>query len=493
MMTIKAMPTTETNDAELVAASLGGNREAFRGIVERYQTLICSLAYCATGNVSQSQDMAQETFLAAWKDLAGLREPEKLRAWLCRIVRNRIYKSHRQSGRDPVADAAPLEEGHEVASRQALPCEQTISREEEAILWRSLERVPETYREPLILFYREHQSIEHVAAALELSEDAVKQRLARGRKLLQEEVQAFVENTLVRTAPGQGFCNGVLAALPLTGGSMATATASLGAKGAATAKSGFLTLWLLPLAPFIGIFAGFLAQFHQVWATTAGRLRWVKTAKLTAFWILMPGGAWAGETAVMTLRQHFAWAGGTFFVARTGFWFFYALLLATWLGLMYHRVAAAFRAAGATGVHTPAPAARPMTPAGMLLNSAGIHLSMFLWVIYLAWRSGDALTAGSVAVLAVLLAARQFSLQRRQGGRFSIRSTFGHVTFCCALIVLVINLRLDVWMANNLEISVAEIHQRYPMWLVPLFTVVLGLWVALLVLPPGRRQPGGPA
>ena len=98
--------------------------------------------------------------------------------------------------------------------REALPSEQTISREEEAILWRSLERIPELYREPLILFYREHQSIEHVAAALELSEDAVKQRLSRGRKLLQEEVQAFVENTLSRTAPGQAFAGAVLAALP---------------------------------------------------------------------------------------------------------------------------------------------------------------------------------------------------------------------------------------------------------------------------------------
>src|SRR5208282_3406766 len=89
-----------------------------------------------------------------------------------------------------------------------------IGREEEAILWRSLERIPELYREPLILFYREHQSIEQVAVELELSGDAVKQRLSRGRKLLQEEVQAFVENTLRRTAPGQAFSSTVLAALP---------------------------------------------------------------------------------------------------------------------------------------------------------------------------------------------------------------------------------------------------------------------------------------
>ena len=59
MMTIKTMPAVEPNDAELVADSLNGSRDAFRRIVERYQTLICSLAYSATGNVSRSEDMAQ--------------------------------------------------------------------------------------------------------------------------------------------------------------------------------------------------------------------------------------------------------------------------------------------------------------------------------------------------------------------------------------------------------------------------------------------------
>ena len=82
------MNAAERNDADLVADSLGGSRDAFRAIVERYQTLICSLAYNATGNLAQSEDVAQETFLAAWTDLRYLREPAKLRSWLCGIVRN---------------------------------------------------------------------------------------------------------------------------------------------------------------------------------------------------------------------------------------------------------------------------------------------------------------------------------------------------------------------------------------------------------------------
>jgi len=88
MMTTRMMSVAAHDDAELVSESLAGNRDAFGQIVARYQSLVCSLAYSATGSLSQSKDVAQETFLTAWKQLTGLREPEKLRAWLCGIARN---------------------------------------------------------------------------------------------------------------------------------------------------------------------------------------------------------------------------------------------------------------------------------------------------------------------------------------------------------------------------------------------------------------------
>ena len=208
-MTGRMMSVAANNDAELVSASISGDRDAFGQIVARYQSLVCSLAYSATGSLSQSEDLAQETFVAAWKQLAGLREPEKLRAWLCGIARNLINNWLRRQGREPSHRAESLEEISESHSPEPLPVEQTISNEEQAILWRSLERIPEIYREPLVLFYREHQSIEAVAQNLELTEDAVKQRLSRGRKMLQEQVLAFVEGALERTNPGKAFTLGV--------------------------------------------------------------------------------------------------------------------------------------------------------------------------------------------------------------------------------------------------------------------------------------------
>src|SRR5471032_2192433 len=119
MMTTRMMSVTAENDAELVSASLAGNRDAFGQIVARYQSLVCSLAYNATGSLSQSEDLAQETFVTAWKQLAGLREPEKLRPWLCGIARNLIANGLRRQGREPVHGAEPLEHADHSQSPEA--------------------------------------------------------------------------------------------------------------------------------------------------------------------------------------------------------------------------------------------------------------------------------------------------------------------------------------------------------------------------------------
>jgi RNA polymerase sigma factor (sigma-70 family) len=238
MMTTETVTPVECSDVELVTDSLRGSREAFAHIVARYQTLICSLAYSATGSLTQSEDLAQETFVAAWRQLSDLREPAKLRSWLCGIARNLSHRIRRGQEREPVHGAEPLDSMTELPALEPHPLDQVIGREEEAILWRSLERIPETYREPLILFYREHQSMTQVAQVLDLSEEAVRQRLVRGRKLLQEQVREFVEGALEKTAPGRNFTMSVLAALPMEAVSAKTVTAGATlAKAGATAKS----------------------------------------------------------------------------------------------------------------------------------------------------------------------------------------------------------------------------------------------------------------
>ena len=219
-------------ETELLRASLAGSKDAFGRIVERYQPLICAITYSATGDFATSRQLAQETFIRAYKSLPQLKDLEKFRAYLCRIARNLVDKSIRQLRFDVIRDAHPLEDAAAGKSPEPDPGEIAISKEHQALVWRAIEGIPEQCREPIVLYYRRRRSIAQVAADLELSHDAVKQRLLRGRKLLKTEIASLVEDVLTKTAPGKPFTVAVVAALPaLAPQTAAAGIAALAATG----------------------------------------------------------------------------------------------------------------------------------------------------------------------------------------------------------------------------------------------------------------------
>jgi RNA polymerase sigma factor (sigma-70 family) len=261
------MNTTMLNvmsDDQLWLLSRKGDREAFGRIVERYQTLICSLAYSACGDLARSEDLAQESFITAWQKLGELREPTKLRGWLCGIVRNLAANTKRREQRRGGA-VASLDSVAEQVGPDADPAGQAVTQEEASLLWRSLAGLSDAYREPMVLFYRQGRSVAEVAQALDLSEDAVKQRLSRGRSMLRDELVDVVEGLLARTRPSTAFTVAVLVALPALAPSTAVAAAATSA--AASGKGAVATKGLLAsmsfvkvlVGPAIGVFIGLLS------------------------------------------------------------------------------------------------------------------------------------------------------------------------------------------------------------------------------------------
>ncbi|MBI2421374.1 MAG: sigma-70 family RNA polymerase sigma factor [Candidatus Hydrogenedentes bacterium] len=194
-----------------VQASLKGDKQAFGHIVERYQGAVCAMAYSVTGDLRQSEDLAQETFLVAWQKLASLRKRESLPAWMCSIARNLSREWLRKQSRLPTV---PLEHAGAAAAVAETAEEAGRARDRADAVWTALAAIPETYREPLVLYYRHDKSIRHIAEALGLTEACVKQRLSRGRNMLRAEVARMVEDTLEDTRPGKRFTAGVLAVLP---------------------------------------------------------------------------------------------------------------------------------------------------------------------------------------------------------------------------------------------------------------------------------------
>lgn len=466
------MTAAEQSDADLVSGALAGDRDAFSRIVSRYQVLICSLAYSRIGNLGMSEDIAQETFITAWKHLRLLREPDKLRAWLSGIVRNRIHKSLRQEGRQPVSQAESLEAVAESPSAAALPSQEAIGREEEAILWRSLAKIPEIYREPLILYYREHQSIEHVAVELDLTEDAVKQRLSRGRKILQEEVHAFVASTLERTAPTQAFSGAVLAALPLP----ATLSAAAGVKGATATKSG---LFAAALGPFIGIFAGIAAQWMMFGGFNA-RERTRKRLELLISWTIAIAVAFGGPYMVRTSAIRFAWSDRTLFAAMAGFYWLFATIITTWIILVFRHIQSNIRIAEATGksARVSTTATEPGARFAMIV---GTNLMMFWAVISLAWTARDFLGLATSIALVLILIVRSWIMDEGKAQYSCGPAHIQQLAYSAAATFAVLNLRLDVWLAAGYGISLSEVSSKFPTWTVPALTLILIVWGCALM------------
>lgn len=227
---------------KLVDAAKLGDREAFALLVEYYQGLVSATTLNLIGDFQQSEDLAQESFLIAWQRLEKLNESEKFPAWLCGIAKNLSKNWLRHQGRKP--NTQHLDDSDTISSESHV--DQLNEQDEIRLVWNRLQSIPETYREAMLMFYRHGEDISDIASALNLSEETVRQRLSRGRKLLKAEVERTVERTLSRTRPDTAFTLAVLSSIPLAASAGCSATSkSIGLfAGGASAMSG----WTLLLA-----------------------------------------------------------------------------------------------------------------------------------------------------------------------------------------------------------------------------------------------------
>jgi RNA polymerase sigma factor (sigma-70 family) len=361
-----ATATTIPDDADLVHDALAGDRQAFARLVERHQTLVCAITCAGTGS---GEDLAQETFIEAWKSLSTLREPSLLRAWLAGIARNLVAGAARRAAR--TAPAAPAAEVDPTVPAVA---DEAIAREEAAIVRRALATLPAAYREPLLLFYWEDQSVARVAETLGLSEDAVKQRLARGRRLVRAELAAALARGLPRLRPGGAFTAAVVAALPIGAREAAAAGALAATSGPVATKLGVAATGGLAgglAGSLVGLGGAVLGARASIVNTRSPRERrfmvrmvWV----VAAFCLVSLGVQGAVALLAPALFRSIAWHAGVGLV-ETG--------LIVWLVLSINRRQRQIQIEDGTHIPPPAPSRRPRWVGFALLCLAYV-VSFFL-------------------------------------------------------------------------------------------------------------------
>ena len=256
----------KSSEIRWLRACLKGNEKAFEHIVQHYQPLVCAITYSRTGNRADSEELAQEVFIKAWRNLHQLEDLAKFHSWLCRIAQTTVQNWYRSRKRDVVAGAAPLENVEATAGIESNPEEKTIRQEHEALVSQALSQLPIELREALVLYYRGEHSTRQVALQLDISEGATRTRISRGRQILRGRLHSIVEETLTLTRPGQTFTRVVMASLTALSIDNATAVASshlsahgLSIGGLSLSAAGKLSLIVAGLT----IAVGSLAVYRQ--------------------------------------------------------------------------------------------------------------------------------------------------------------------------------------------------------------------------------------
>ena len=195
-------------DETLIEASRRGDRDAFARIIERHQRAVYAVAFSGTRDRALADDATQDTFVIAWRRLEDLRDADRLPAWLCGIARNRARDLRRQAQRETAGDVDDV-------VHPTTPFDALSDAETERIIAAALDRVPDVYREPLVLYYYEERSVSDVARSLGISAATTNKRISRGRRFLAESV-AMIERGLARRGPSPALAASVLAVLAIT-------------------------------------------------------------------------------------------------------------------------------------------------------------------------------------------------------------------------------------------------------------------------------------
>ena len=224
--------TLETTLHHELPAARGGCTQSYGRIVLACQNTVTTIALAITRDVQASEDIAQEAFIKAWQQLNQLNNAASFLPWLRQITRNLARDWLRANRNRPLSgEAAEIAIG--MAADPTPGAAEAMARvEEELAAEEIISALPEDSRETLLLFYREGQSSQQVAALLGLSDAAVRKRLSRARATVREEMLKRFGEFARDSAPSAAFAlvvvGGLVGAAPVASAATVIGSGVLG-------------------------------------------------------------------------------------------------------------------------------------------------------------------------------------------------------------------------------------------------------------------------
>ena len=187
-------------DAALMLRVKRGDRAAFAELVGKYKQPLFNFVFRTLRDETETEDVAQNTFLQVWKSRARYERTAKFSTWLFTIARNLCLNEIRRRSRHP---AESLEETHpehdDQPSRQYedkkifLPTQNILHSELAKKIEEALAELPENQRTAILLCRQDEVSYEEIAEILGCSLSATKSIIHRGRETLKEKLKPYLQ------------------------------------------------------------------------------------------------------------------------------------------------------------------------------------------------------------------------------------------------------------------------------------------------------------
>ena len=185
----------ERSDEALAVAALAGSEDAFRELVERFEGPVFGLLVRIVRRAELAEELAQETFVKAWRALDRFDPARKFSSWLFKIAHNTALDALRRRGEEPLSLDAPAEPGGAAPELPADPTAESplaraLARDAGRALERAIGELRPAYREVLLLRFAQELSYDEIAEVTGAPLGTVKVHLFRARQELARRLRA---------------------------------------------------------------------------------------------------------------------------------------------------------------------------------------------------------------------------------------------------------------------------------------------------------------
>jgi RNA polymerase sigma-70 factor, ECF subfamily len=181
----------ELSDAELVQRILGGEKHLYEVIIRRYNQRLYRVARSIVQNQEEAEDVIQETYFRAFEHLHQFEGRALFSTWLTKIAVHEASNRLRRRTRHTTIDSALLEES-KLSPTSQTPEHHRLAEETRVILESAIDHLPDAYRSVFVMRSIEEMSTSDTAQCLALSEETVKIRLMRARRMLRRTLYETV-------------------------------------------------------------------------------------------------------------------------------------------------------------------------------------------------------------------------------------------------------------------------------------------------------------